>query len=184
MPDPNVIFRGALHGYDRAQVDQHVNQLAQASSSIWQEASERTHQVSQLEEANRLLKSEVERLSQRALALEEAQREVEAPSYEGFGARLISILTLADKEAQDLRARAEADAANVHALAEDDALAIRQEANDYALETRIANDDAVARIRSERVSRTDEHVVAFVLDALCELADGCGLADAVDADDH
>jgi hypothetical protein len=153
MPDSNIHFRNAVHGYDRAQVDQHVNQLAQASAAVWQEASERTLQVSQLEEANRILQDEVNHHSQRASELEEAQREAAAPSYEGLGSRIISILTLAEQEAQELRARAQADVANVKALAEDSALAIRQEADDYALERRIANDDEAARVLDEAQQR-------------------------------
>ena len=37
---------------------------------------------------------------------------------------------------------------------------------------------------AKSVGGTDEDVVAFVLDTLSELADGGGLADAVDTDDH
>jgi cell division septum initiation protein DivIVA len=155
MPDSNIHFRNAVHGYDRAQVDQHVNQLAQASAAVWQEASERTLQVSQLEDANALLKEEVRFHSERALALDEAQREAAAPSYEGLGARVVSILSLAEQEAQELRSRAKADVANIHALAEDSALAIRQEADDYALERRIANDDEAARVLEDAQQRAD-----------------------------
>lgn len=42
MPDSNVHFRSALRGYDRAQVDQHINRQAQASAAVWQEATQRT----------------------------------------------------------------------------------------------------------------------------------------------
>ena len=75
--------------------------------------------------------------------------EAEAPTYEGLGARIISILALADQEARELRARSQADAANDRALAEESALATRQDADDYAMKTQSANDDQSARTLSE-----------------------------------
>jgi DivIVA domain-containing protein len=155
MTDSNVRFRRVLHGYDPAQVNQHVNQLAQASAAVWQEAAERTLQVTRLEAANDQLKGEAKRHAQRARELEEAQVEAAAPSYEGLGERIISILTLADTEATELRARAQADAANQLALAEDNALATRLDADDYAMKTRSVNDDEVARILEEAKERAD-----------------------------
>ena len=149
MPDSNVQFGRALRGYDRAQVDQHVNQAAQASAAVWQEAAERTLQVSQLEAANCQLTGEVERLVRHARVLEEAQMEVETPTYEGLGARIISILTLADKESREMRAHAAADAANDRALAEESALATRQDADDYAMKTQSVNDDEIARMLAD-----------------------------------
>jgi DivIVA domain-containing protein len=155
MADSNIQFRNALRGYNRAQVDQHVNQLAQASAAVWQEAAERTLQVSHLTDDNSQLRGEVERQTQRARALEEARLEFETPSYEGLGARVISILTTAEKEARELRTRAQADAANELALAEEGALATRQDADDYATTTRITHDDEVSRILAETGQQAD-----------------------------
>ena len=119
MSDSNVIFRSVLRGYDPAQVDHHIRELAQAAASNWQEAAERTRQINELEAANDQLKAEVEGHAQRACALEKAQMEAEAPTYAGLGERIGSILTLADNEAYELRARAEADAAKCCALADE-----------------------------------------------------------------
>lgn len=146
MSNSNVNFRRVLHGYDPAQVDQHVNQLAQASATVWQEAAERTLQVTKLEATQGQLKKEVERHAHRARALEEAQTEFEAPSYEGLGERIGSILTLANEEAIELRTRAQADAVSQNALADESAMATRQAADDYATATRNAADDEVCRI--------------------------------------
>ena len=155
MPDSSVQFGSAFRGYDRSQVDQHVNQAAQASAAVWQEAAERTLQVSQLEAANGELKGEVECLVRHARVIEEARMEVETPTYEGFGARIISILSLADKESREMRAHAAADAANDRALAEESALAIRQAADDYAMKKQSANDDEVARILADARQQAD-----------------------------
>jgi hypothetical protein len=153
MSDSSVIFRSVLRGYDPAQVDHHMKELAQAAASKWQEAAGNTRQINelkaandQLKAANDQLKSEVEGHAQRVRALEEAQMEAEAPTYAGLGERIGSILTLVDNEAYELRARAEADAAKSCALADENALATRQDADESARETRSVADDEAARI--------------------------------------
>jgi cell division septum initiation protein DivIVA len=161
MSNPNVYFRRVLHGYDPTQVNQHVNQLAQESAAVWQEAAERTLQVNKLETANCQLKDEVKRHAQRARELEEAQMEAAKPTYEGLGERIISILTLANEEAIELRTRALADAVSQHALAYESALATRQDADDYAVGTRNATDDEAARILED----TKQHANSLLNDA-------------------
>src|SRR5664280_2347826 len=146
MSDYSVSFRSVLRGYDQAQVDQHMNELAQAAASAWQEATEHTRQINDLTAANSQLKSEAESHAQRARVLEEAQIEAAAPTYTGLGERIGSVLTLVDSEIFELRTRAQADAANCRALAEENALAIRQAAQEYAREIRSGAEDEVARI--------------------------------------
>lgn len=155
MPDSHVQFRSVLRGYDPAQVDQHMSELAQAAASVWQEASERTVQVNELRAANGELQSEVERQAERIRTLEQAQEEVAAPTYAGLGERIGSILTLVDKEAHEVRTRAYADAANHQALADESALATRQDADEYASETRSAADDEVARVLEDARAQAD-----------------------------
>jgi len=155
MTDSNAHFRSVLRGYDPAQVDQHVHELAQAAAAAQQEAGERTIQVSKLEAAQIQLKSEIERHAQRARAMEEAQMKAAAPTYAGLGERIGSILALADKEASEMRTRAQTDAANHHALADESALATRQNADDYATETRSAVDAEVARILEDAKRHAD-----------------------------
>ena len=155
MSDYTVSFRSVLRGYDQAQVDHHMNELAQAAASAWQEATERTRQINDLKAANSQLKSEVEGHAQRARALEEAQMEAAAPTYAGLGERIGSILTLVDNEGYELRTRAQADAANSRALADENALATRQDADEYARETRSAADDEAARILEDARQQAD-----------------------------
>src|SRR5665647_137966 len=112
MSDYSVSFRSVLRGYDPTQVDHHMNELAQAAAKAWQEAAERTRQISELEAANGQLKSEVEGHAQRARVLEKAQMETTAPTYTGLGERIGSVLTLVDTEVYELRTRAQADSAN------------------------------------------------------------------------
>ena len=155
MTDSNAHFRSVLRGYDPAQVDQHVHELAQAAAAAQQEAGERTIQVSKLEAASAQLQAELERQAQRARDVAEAQSKAAAPTYAGLGERIGSILTLADKEADEMRTRAQADAAHHHALADESALATRQKADDYATETRSTVDSEVARILEEAKRHAD-----------------------------
>ena len=155
MTESNPNFRSVLRGYDPAQVDRLVHELTQAAAAARQEAGERTIQVSKLEAAQSQLKAEVEAQAQRARAVEEAQMKAAAPTYAGLGERIGSILALADKEASEMRTRAQADAANHHALADESALATRQNADDYATEARSAVDAEVARILEDAKRHAD-----------------------------
>ena len=155
MSDYSVSFRSVLRGYDQAQVDQHMHELAQAAASAWQEATERTRQINDLTAANSQLKSEVESYAQRARVLEEAQIEAAAPTYTGLGERIGSVLTLVDNEVNELRIRSQADAANSRALADEDALVTRQDADRYAMEAHSAADDEVARILEDARAQAD-----------------------------
>ena len=155
MSDYNVSFRSAFRGYDPTQVDHHMNELAQAAASTWQEATERTREINELKTVNSKLKSDAQRHAQRARELEEAQREAAAPTYTGLGERIGSVLTLVDYEVNALRARAHADAVNSRALAEENALAIREEADAYARQTLSGVEDEVAQILEEARQEAD-----------------------------
>jgi DivIVA domain-containing protein len=149
MSDNSVSFRSALRGYNQAQVDHHMNELAQAAASAWQEATQRTRQIEDLRAANSRLKSEADGHAQRARELERAQLEAAAPTYTGLGERIGSVLTMVDNEVSELRTRAHAGAENSRALAEENALATRQDADRYARETLSAAEDEVAQLLDE-----------------------------------
>jgi len=155
MTDSNAHFRSVLRGYDPAQVDQHVHELAQAAAAARKEAAERTIEVRKLEAAHGQLRNEVERHVQRARTLEEEQMKASAPTYATLGERIGSILTLADEEASDMRARAQSDAANHHALADESALATRGEADLYATEMRSAAEANAARFMEDAKQQAD-----------------------------
>jgi DivIVA domain-containing protein len=155
MTESNAHFRSVLRGYDPAQVDQHVRELAQAAAAARQEAGERTVQVTKLEAAHGHLRSEVERHVQRVRTLEEDALKTPAPTFATLGERIGSILTLADKEATEMRTRAQSDAANHHALADESALATHQEADRYATEMRSAADAEAARFMEDTKRQAD-----------------------------
>jgi cell division septum initiation protein DivIVA len=145
MTDPNNQFRSVLRGYDPAQVDRHVSELTKAATKAREEATESGTAVSRLEAVRDQLKNEVEQHAGRVSALQEAQTKAVNPSYAGLGERIGSILTLVDKEAHELRARAAADAANQQELAKENASATRRDADHYAREIRSAADVEAAR---------------------------------------
>ena len=155
MSDYSVSFRSVLRGYDQAQVDQHMNELAQAAASSWQEATERTRHISELETTNRQLKSELKSLAERARVLEESQSEATTPTYTGLGERIGAVLTLVDNEVNELRIRAQASAANSRALADENALATRQEADRYAREIHSAAEDEASQKLEEARQQAD-----------------------------
>lgn len=146
MSETIEIFRRVLRGYDPTQVDHHMNELARAAASLWQETAERTTEITDLKAANGQLKSELDRHAQRVRVLEKAMKEAAEPSYAGLGEHIAAILTLVDNEAYELRVRAQANAANSCALADESAYATRQDADEYARETGSAADDKAARI--------------------------------------
>jgi DivIVA domain-containing protein len=146
MTEPNNQFRSVLRGYDPAQVDRHLSELTRAATTARKEASERATAVSKLEAVRDQLRSEVERHAARATALEEAHTTAVNPTYAALGERIGSILTLADKEARELRARAAADATNQQETASEIAAATRRDADHYAREVRSAADVEAARV--------------------------------------
>jgi len=140
MTESHAPFRSVMRGYDPAQVDRRVRELEQAAATARQDLGERTLEISSLETAQSELRGEVERHAKKARALEEAQTKAVAPTYATLGDRIGSILTLADKEASELRARAAADAASRIALADESARTTRLDADHYAAEVRSAAD--------------------------------------------
>ena len=155
MSDYNVSFRSVKRGYDTAQVDQHLNELAQAAASAWKQATEHTRQISDLTASNHQLRTEAQDNAERVRLLEDAHREATAPTYTGLGERIGTVLTLVDNEVNELRTRAQAGAANSLTLAEENALATRQDADKYARETYSTAQDGAARMLEEAQQQAD-----------------------------
>src|SRR3954468_14344777 len=115
-----------MRGYDPAEVDRRIEELDQAVTAL-------THQRDGLS-------ARVEELHH------EASSPAKPPSYDHLGARVGKILSLADTEAEELRARAkdEAEALKAAAIAESDRS--RDEADRYATRVRSEADADAARI--------------------------------------
>ncbi len=88
-----------LRGYDPAQVDRHVTDLATALEEERAAAADLAFQVQALEQ------SLVERATQDAAEL--VRPEALTPSYADLGHRVAQILSLTEEEALDLLARAQ-----------------------------------------------------------------------------
>jgi len=155
MTDSSPHFRSVLRGYDPAQVDQHVHELARAAAAAREEAAERTIEVSKLEATHGQLRIEVEHHARRTRALETERTKAAAPTFATLGERIVSILTLAGEEASELRAHAQVAAANHHALADESAVATRRDADHYAAEMRSAADAEAVRLMEDAKRQAD-----------------------------
>lgn len=155
MTDPSNQFRSVLRGYDPAQVERHLSELTKAATTARNEATDHTTVVTRLEAVRDQLRREVEEHAERASALEDAQTKAGNPTYAALGERIGSILTLADKEARELRTRAAAEAANQQELAKQNALATRRDADHYARQTREAADAEAARALDDARRQAD-----------------------------
>ncbi|OZM73911.1 chromosome segregation protein [Amycolatopsis antarctica] len=113
-------FDSMKRGYDRAQVDEHLERL---DADLRMLTSDRDAAISQAGDLARQLeisRSEIDDLQK------QVDRLAQPPTtLEGLSERLQRMLRLAQDEAADTRARAEAEAGHIRATAESDASAMR-----------------------------------------------------------
>src|SRR5688572_29077907 len=114
MTQSDPQFRVVLRGYEPAQVDRRLAELAERVATAEQHASSYAERVQLLEQR----------------AAEGASRETEAvapPTFEHLGERIAQMLTLADEEASSVRERAASEAEQLRKQAEQSAIGLRDE---------------------------------------------------------
>jgi cell division septum initiation protein DivIVA len=126
MNETPPAFDIVLRGYERRQVDEHLAALV-AERQIAEA------RVSDLEKQLGRMRQEVEA----------NRHEASEPSYAGLGARVEKILRLAEEEARDLRAEAQAAAERERAVAAEEAAHTRTQAEEDA-QRRIAEGEQAA----------------------------------------
>jgi cell division septum initiation protein DivIVA len=130
-------FKTVMRGYDPAEVERRLEELAATNSTLTQQRDGLAARVQELHDA--------------------ASTTSEPPSFEHLGDRVGQILSLADAEAAELRQRAhddvEAHSASVHQTA----AKARDEAEQYAARTRSEAGAAAARIEEDARKAADEH---------------------------
>src|SRR5688572_2750804 len=131
-------FRTVLRGYDPAEVDRRLEEWRAALEQARKEAADRTVEVTQLSNSHERLGDEIRQLKARIAELEEEAKRVGTPTFEALGARIGSMLSLADEEATALRETADSEAQELRASAKSEADEIRVDAERYASETRSA----------------------------------------------
>ncbi len=155
-------FRTVLRGYDPAQVDHTIAQLAAATEAARQEAAQHAVAVSKLESSHAELRGALEARDGQLAALtreyEQAQRKAAAPTFADLGERIGHILTLADEEATQIRAAASEHADGLRLGAEQASVAAKTDADRYAEDVRTRADAEAARILEDAKRRADEIV--------------------------
>jgi cell division septum initiation protein DivIVA len=142
MNDTDSTFRVVLRGYEPAQVNRRLEEL---TTAVAQAAAQRDALAARLEAVER----------DRA---EAAPAEVEPPTFEHLGARVVQILSLATEEADDLRRTAGAEVEADRRRLEEETTRMRDEAERYAAETRSAADTEATRIVEDARRAADERL--------------------------
>jgi cell division septum initiation protein DivIVA len=155
MDDPGSTFRVVLRGYEPAQVNHRIEELAAA---VAQATAERDALAARLE----------------AVAREQADQGpvvVEQPTFEQLGARVGQILALASEEADEIRRTAEAEIATARKQLDEETGLAREEAQRYAAETRSAAETEAARIVEDARRAADERLDNAARDASARIQD-------------
>lgn len=136
MTESSDMFRTVMRGYDPAEVNQRVDELTASVAALTQQR---------------------DGLASRVEELATATPSTEPPGYEHLGARVGEILSLADSEASELRARAQQEADGHRATAHQETGQLREETDRYSATTRSEADAQAARIVEDAKKAADEH---------------------------
>ncbi len=157
----NEQFRVVLRGYDPAQVDRRIADLARAADDARQQLAQLRAHVHELEE-------------DRDRALEEASTpappvEPGPATFAHLGERVGQILHLAEEEAEDLRSRARTELEAERESVTAEVARVRAEADRYAGNRRSDADTEAARILEDARRTADDRIDAADRDAAARL---------------
>lgn len=156
MTDPT--FRTVLRGYDPAEVERAVTQLRQAVEQARAEAADRVVEVAKLRNQLEQLQVQLNAQTSRIEELSTAQLNATPPGYAELGERIGSMLSLADREAQELLANARAQADKVTTEAQTASEKARSGAEQHAQEV-ISKADADAAAILENAKRQADDIL-------------------------
>ena len=145
MTENYVPFRTVMRGYEPAEVDRRFAELAQAHSAAETRVADLLRQVSELSALLEVVREEAA-----------SKPEPKAPTFSDFGARVSQILSLAEEEANELRAKATEDAKAKLMEHEDQIIATRAEADRYASDMRSSAEVEASRIVEEAKRSADQ----------------------------
>jgi DivIVA domain-containing protein len=137
VSEQSNVFKTVMRGYDPAEVDRRLDELTTAVTSLTQQRDGLATRVQELHDA--------------------ASATAEPPDFEHLGERVGQILSLADAEASELRAKAHADAEAHTTSVHQTAAQARDEADSYAKRVRSETEAAAARIEEDARKAADEH---------------------------
>ncbi|MDQ6895792.1 MAG: hypothetical protein M3171_04165 [Actinomycetota bacterium] len=156
-------FRTVLRGADPEQVAEALRELQTSLVVSRRAAADRTIELSRLQEEHQTLQAELQAAQQRLSELEqaggpvqpEATRQGGGHGYSDLGARIGSMLSLAEEEATQIRWAAEQDAAQRRDQAVR-ALAVELDAVQARLDETVARTAALGDELDQRRARADE----------------------------
>lgn len=131
-------FAMAMRGYDRRQVDEHLQVLSAKLAAAQREREQEKHRAVQAENE---LRSALDKLKQGGEGPPESQ--------EGFGFRVEKVLRMAEQEAIEVRARAAREAAGLIEKARADSEAHRHDVEQSLIAKAAAMDQEVAQRQAQ-----------------------------------
>lgn len=148
-------FQTVRRGYDPSEVEQVLRRMRDNHAAALQESAEKTVVANKLQASLDGARSDVARLSREidGLKAETANGKV---NFAELGPRITQILTLADEEAAEMRAKAQQDAKEFGDAASFEVHKLRSAAEAYAQETRSKADADAARIIENAKREADD----------------------------
>lgn len=149
-------FRTVRKGYEPTDVDRHINELKAATVRAQHEHAQASVELDKLHRAYSQATADIARLQERLAEAEEAANNGVAPTFEHLGQRVAEILSLAETEANELRANATADAEAATAAAAEQSERALASAHAEAADAAARSDAEVARKLADAQRRADE----------------------------
>lgn len=149
-------FRTVLRGYDPAEVDRIIGTLRAERDAAHRETAVAQVDVEKLRMQLGTLDSRGAAAARRIAELEEAERNAAPPTYTDLGARVGSILTLANEEATELRHNAKQEAAELLTSAQAERDRLLATAQSQADETRSRSEAEATRVVATAKQAADE----------------------------
>lgn len=161
MDEPQ--FRTVLRGYDQEQVASAITELQSSLATARRTAADRTIELAQVTEAKTGVEAELAELRSRSTAHDGGEPAAASPGgaahpsrgFDQLGARLTTILSLAEEEAAQLRSTAADEARTMREEAAAAAAALRAESEQYAERVHERADGDVARMTSAATATSD-----------------------------
>ena len=170
-------FRTVLRGYDPEQVRSALDELQSSVVTARRMTADRTIELTRMQEQLAKTQRDLEAARARLSEADSHPSPTAAPSVADVGARIGSILALANEEAEELRAAGRDDARRRVEEADASVAAARAEAERYAEQLRISAHADADHIIDEARHRAAEVVDAATRDAQARRAEAQAIVD-------
>jgi cell division septum initiation protein DivIVA len=170
-------FRTVLRGYDPEQVRSALDELQTSVVTARRMTADRTIELTRMQEQLATAQRELEAVSARLRELESHPAQAGTPSVTDVGARIGSILALANEEAEELRAAGREDARRRLEEADASIATARSDAERDAQQVRAAARQDAERLVEEARLRAAEVVDGASRDADAKRAEGQAIVD-------